>query len=416
MEETEKYKMDVLAMLRKRVTTAFEDPEIPRLAAGLSAVVQFIVCDDVLTFAIEDGHANFVESHVNPDVTVRADAAGWAKVLEVPPAPTFHSFTALQLANDVFNVDGEPIAIARCRPVLERIVEKVVLASAAVDGSIARDVTQITGKYYPVEIGGIRHNVYVERAGRGIPVLFLHTAGADSRQYFGQLADTRLAKSYSMWAVDLPFHGRSLPPDAWDGGSYKLTTDLYLSWCVAVLEQLVREPAYIVGGSMGAAMAMVIAARRPDLTHGIVAVEPPFRSKGRRNQFQHHAGVHGALHNAGYVRGLMSPTSPEIARRMAAWIYSQGAPGVYSGDLAFYSDEFDGEAIGPLIDCSRTPVVLLCGAYDYSATPADGGKLASVIKGARLVEMPGLGHFPMCEDPDRFRPYLVDALTKLDLA
>ncbi len=40
----------------------------------------------------------------------------------------------------------------------------------------------------------------------------------------------------------------------------------------------------------------------------------------------------------------MSPLSPESDRRRAAWIYSQGAPGIYGGDLAFYSDEFDGAA------------------------------------------------------------------------
>lgn len=164
---------------------------------------------------------------------------------------------------------------------------------------------------------------------------------------------------------------------------------------------------------MGAAMALVLAAEAPDLVLGVVAVEPPFRSKGRRNPYQHHVDIHGALHNASYVRGLMSPLSSESDRRAAAWIYSQGAPGIYSGDLAFYSDEFDGEVVGRVIDCDRTPVVLLCGTYDYSATPEDGRKLAGVIRGAELVVMEGLGHFPMCENPNLFRPYLNNALAFL---
>ncbi|MBN9179749.1 MAG: alpha/beta hydrolase, partial [Microbacterium sp.] len=172
----------------------------------------------------------------------------------------------------------------------------------------------------------------------------------------------------------------------------------------------VGEPAIVVGGSMGAAMAMVLAADCPNQVRGIVAVEPPYRSKGRRNPFQNHVEVHGSLHNSSFVRGLMSPTSPEEDRRRASWIYAQAAPGIYNGDLSFYSDEFDGELVAPRIDGARTPIALLSGTYDYSATPEDGARLARLIKGSLFVTMEGLGHFPMCENPDLFRRYLVQGL------
>ncbi len=89
---------------------------------------------------------------------------------------------------------------------------------------------------------------------------------------------------------------------------------------------------------------------------------------------------------------------------------NRSTPGIYGGDLAFYSDEFDGAAIASKIDAQQTPVALLSGDYDYSATPKDGQKLADLIPGSFFKVMPGLGHFPMCENPDLFRPYLRDAL------
>lgn len=405
--------MEVFEELRKRIINALADREIPRLSAGLSAVVELSTAGGCISISLKDGEARVVNERLEADVKVDAAQAEWAKVLSSPPPPTFHSFTALELANPSFQVCGEPIVIARCRPVLERIFELAVKAPALPTDSVDRDITQIRGRYSPVVINGCTYNIYVESAGEGDPVLFLHTAGADSRQFIGQLSDTDLAKSYSMWAVDMPFHGRSMPPKSWDGGPYKLTTELYLTWCVAVLEQVIKKPAFVVGGSMGAAMAMVLAAKRPDLVKGIVAVEPPFRSKGRRNSFQHHVAVHGSLHNSSYVRGLMSPSSPEGDRRMAAWIYSQGAPGIYAGDLSFYSDEFDGAVIGPQINCEKTPVVLLCGTYDYSASPEDGRKLAEVVKNSHMVVMEGMGHFPMCENIDLFKPYLSAALASL---
>src|SRR5690606_10194785 len=133
--------------------------------------------------------------------------------------------------------------------------------------------------------------------------------------------DVELARAWRLIAPDLPFHGRSMPPRDWDGGPYRLSTEQYLGWCAALIEQVIGAPALVAGGSMGAAMALVLAAERPDLVRGVVAIEPPFRSTGRRNPYQHHVGVHGGLHNASFVRGLMSPTSPEADRRRAVWIY-----------------------------------------------------------------------------------------------
>jgi hypothetical protein len=41
----------------------------------------------------------------------------------------------------------------------------------------------IVGRYLSVDIGGAAYRINVEEAGQGVPLLCLHTAGADSRQY-----------------------------------------------------------------------------------------------------------------------------------------------------------------------------------------------------------------------------------------
>lgn len=396
--------------LRARVASVLDDAEYLRLGPSLSFNLALRVDDADVRLVFENGRFGFVDQIGSAQISVKAAAQAWDKVLQAPPPPTFHSFTALDLVNPEFGIEAEPLLLAQARPVLERLVELLVDAQPAINASPRRSLSQIEGRWHEVTIRGVAHEVYAETAGEGTPILFLHTAGADSRQFLAQLSDTELAQRFQMIAADLPFHGRSMPPRTWNGGDYKLDLATYRDWCAAILEQVVGRRAIVVGGSMGAAMTMVLAAERPDLLLGVVAVEPPLLSKGRRNPFQHHAAVHGALHNASYVRGLMSPLSPESDRRRAAWIYSQGAPGIYGGDLAFYSDEFDGAAIAGKIDAQRTPVALLSGDYDYSATPKDGERLADLIPGSFFKVMPGLGHFPMCENPDLFRPYLRDAL------
>jgi pimeloyl-ACP methyl ester carboxylesterase len=395
--------------LRARLATILSDPELAQLGPGLKASLRIRCGGETIVIALDDG-APRISDDSGADLELAASADDWARVLAKPPPPTFHAFTALQLANPAFTLSGDPLLIAQARPVLERLFERLAASSVAEAPAAARDLGQIGGGYRTIHCGAARYEVFVETAGHGTPVLLLHTAGADARQFQAQLADIDLAGAWRFIAPDLPFHGRSMPPRDWDGGRYRLSTKQYLGWCAALIEQVVGGPALVAGGSMGAAMALVLAAERPDLVRGVVAIEPPFRSSGRRNAYQHHVAVHGGLHNASFVRGLMSPTSPEADRRRAMWIYSQGAPGIYTGDLAFYSDEFDGAAIAPRIDTGKTPVALLCGSYDYSATPEDGRRLQALMPGARLDVMEGLGHFPMCEHPDLFRPYFARAL------
>jgi pimeloyl-ACP methyl ester carboxylesterase len=395
--------------LRRRVASALHDQELKRLSPGLNATVGVAVGDERFRLVFREGEAS-VDGSEAADLWLSAPADAWALTLVSPPPPRYHAFTAFQLANPAFSFTGEPKLWAQARPALERLFELVARSPAAPAAPVQRDLAQIAGRYQTIVVEGEACDVFCEEAGAGVPVLFLHTAGADGRQYLGQLADVDLARRFRMIAVDLPFHGRSLPPRTWSGETYKLTAGRYKSWCIAILQNIVGSRAIVAGGSMGAAIAMVLAADCPDQILGIVAIEPPYQSKGRRNPFQNHVEVHGSLHNASFVRGLMSPTSPEADRRRASWIYAQGGPGIYPGDLAFYSDEFDGEVVAPRINGKRTPVALLSGTYDYSATAEDGATLAKLIPGSRLIAMEGLGHFPMCEHPDLFRPYLLHGL------
>ena len=125
------------------------------------------------------------------------------------------------------------------------------------------------------------------------------------------------------------------------------------------------------------------------------------------------AQVHGGRLSAAWVGALLSPHSPASGRDHATWIYSQSAPSVYDGDLVFYSDEFDARQHTQDIDTQRTPLWLLTGDYDYSATPADTQQVAQAIAGAHFQEMSGFGHFPMVENPDGLLPYLRSPLAAL---
>jgi pimeloyl-ACP methyl ester carboxylesterase len=268
----------------------------------------------------------------------------------------------------------------------------------------------IAGRYFSVDIDGVAHRIFVEEAGAGVPLLCLHTAGADSRQYRHLLNDRAVTDHFRVVAFDLPYHGRSTPPDGWWLKKYRLTTASYLAMVRAVWLALGLERPVVMGCSMGGAIVLKLAAEHQEELTGIIGLESSAYAPGRYNDFLHHPAIHGGELAASYTYGLNSPHSPQTSRRENWWYYSQGGPGVYQGDVYFYSNDWDGREDIQRIDTNRCKVALLTGEYDYSCTPAMTEAVAAGIPGARLTIMKGMGHFPMVENYPRFRPYLLSAL------
>jgi pimeloyl-ACP methyl ester carboxylesterase len=268
----------------------------------------------------------------------------------------------------------------------------------------------IIGRYVSVTLDGAEHRIFVEEAGRGIPLLCLHTAGADSRQYRHVLNDAGVTDRFRAIAFDLPYHGRSAPPDSWWLNRYRLTTASYLEMIRGVWLALRLERPVVMGCSMGGAIVLKIAAELQDELTGIVGLESSAYAPGRYNELLHHPAVHGGELCASYTYGLNSPLSPEASRRENWWYYSQSGPGVYQGDVYFYSIDWDAREDIRRIDTTRCKVALLTGEYDYSCTPAMSEAVAAAIPGSRLAIMKGIGHFPMIENYPAFRPHLLAAL------
>lgn len=267
-------------------------------------------------------------------------------------------------------------------------------------------VEAIVGRYMALRHDGLDHRVYFEEAGQGVPLLCLHTAGADSRQYRHLLNDADITRRFRVVAFDLPYHGRSTPPDGWWLRQYRLTTQEYLRLTRAVWLGLGLERPVLLGCSMGGAIVLKMAAEYQRELRGIVGLESTAYAPGRYNEFLHHPAIHGGEMTASYTLGLCAPQSPEVNARENWWLYSQAGPGVYAGDVHYYSIDWDGREDVKRIDTSICKVSLLTGEFDYSCTPAMTLEVAAAIPGSRVSIMKGIGHFPMIENYPLFREYL----------
>jgi pimeloyl-ACP methyl ester carboxylesterase len=347
------------------------------------------------------------------DFGLSAPPIAWERLWSPQPPLRHQSLFALVANVPELHVEGSREAFAQHAHVVARLLELGRPPGPMAQDDGPADLSGISGRYVPVSLSVGDAQLFVEEAGGGRDLLLLHTAGSDSRQYHHLLADLDLRRDWRMAAFDMPAHGRS---SSWPEGEWRLSTDLYVECVMAAVDALELERPVVLGCSMGGQICLELALRHPDRFAAAIACQAADRVQGRQSIYSKHARVNEKLFVPEWIDGLMSPHTPPARRAEVRWAYSQGAHGVYWGDIDFYAREWDARERVGRIDTARCPVHILCGEWDYSCTPELARATAARIPGATFTLMRGLGHFPMAEQPRAFLSYLRPLLAELTAA
>ncbi|NVO25312.1 alpha/beta fold hydrolase [Donghicola sp. B5-SW-15] len=73
-----------------------------------------------------------------------------------------------------------------------------------------------------------------------------------------------VTERHRLIAFDMPWHGKSLPPEGFQTQEYLLQTDAYIKTVLAVIEGLGLEKPILAGCSMGGRIALQLAALHAD--------------------------------------------------------------------------------------------------------------------------------------------------------
>lgn len=373
-------------------------------------------------FGFRDGRIAAPEA---PAFTFAAPASVWAKFLEKVPPRHHHVILAMLARVPEATLEGDALAFAQSCHVVRRVLEVgkwLVLGHAlpvpdSLRPGVATPVPAMAGGYVPVMIGGVRHDVFHEWAGEGQDVLCLHTAGSDGRQFHRLMADARITRTHRLVPFDLPWHGRSMPPFGPPAGalpgSWRMTTDRYVETIMGFVAAAGLRRPIVLGASMSGEICLELAYRHPEAFRAIIACEATDNIAGRQTPWSFHPQVNQALFVPEWIHGLMAPQSPAECAAEVLWHYAQGGPGVFRGDIHFYSGEWDARERVGRIDTAKCPLFMLTGEYDYSCTMEMSEATAAKIPGARFVPMHGIGHFPFAENPALFAEYLLPVLDEV---
>ena len=404
-----------------------QDPDFQASAKGVDCVFAIVSSDDPskpVTVRINHGQASIsTDSTLPVAFSLRATPEQWqaffTKTL-VRPYQSFWGMLRVLGSRQGVSVGGDQESFGRharlWRIVLDRARDALDSKQirATLDGPSAEEVMEddaVVGRYVWLKMeqyGQVK--IFCESAGSGPQdILFLHTAGSDSRQYHSLMNNRELQARCSMYAFDLPAHGRSSLGSQQSIQTYALDEDSYLEAIGKVIQSLRLRDTIVCGASMAGHICLAAATRARELgIRGSIPCEGcehlPFTQP-----IYEIGGADTSLLDPERVCGMCSPTSPEYYKRQIWWQYSSQGYGVFAGDLKFYFRGWDGRGRMENIDTKYCPVYMLTGEYDYSCTTEASKATAAKIPGAMFEPMKELGHFPLTENPKAVLPYFAES-------
>ena len=177
-------------------------------------------------------------------------------------------------------------------------------------------IEPIVGHY--AHINGCR--MYFEEAGKGIPLVCLHTAGSDGRQYRAVLNDSSITRSYRVIAFDMPWHGKSSPPPGWEKEDYRLTTGAYTGLIMEFIREMGLERPVVMGCSIGGRIVLDLALKHARELRALIGLQSgAFVERYYDAAWLDHPEVHGGRACGAVAYGLMYPRSPANERRETVW-------------------------------------------------------------------------------------------------
>jgi pimeloyl-ACP methyl ester carboxylesterase len=235
-----------------------------------------------------------------------------------------------------------------------------------------------------VELDGVR--TWYDEHGEGEPLALLHPRGADARAWAPNLE--ALVEHFHVFTPERRGHGRT--PDV-EG---PITYESMAADTVAFVEEVVREPAHLVGSSAGASLALLVALRRPELVRRLVLVS-------------------GVSHRDGWVASAIDPNTspPEVLVRGYEELSPDGPDHfrVVSAKLKRMNREEPTLAASELRRVTKRTLVML--GDDDEVVLEHAIAMYRGLPDAELAVVPGTSHGLLHEKPALCNSIILEFLT-----
>jgi pimeloyl-ACP methyl ester carboxylesterase len=177
--------------------------------------------------------------------------------------------------------------------------------------------------------------------------------------------------------------------------------DKYIGWTGA-------DKAVVAGNSLGGAIAMEWALRRPDRVAGLILIGTGARLKVGPAIFDMLDNDWPACIPKFADYAVSADAPPALRERVEQWHRTVGQEATRADYAA--CNEFD---IMARLAEIKAPTLIVVGAQDTLTPPKYSRYLNEHIAGSKLVEVPGAGHIVMAQRPDAVNASIAEFLASL---
>jgi pimeloyl-ACP methyl ester carboxylesterase len=225
------------------------------------------------------------------------------------------------------------------------------------------------------------------QVGSGPPLLLLHGYSGSARSWVRNI--TQLARTHTVYALDLPGFGASRMP-----GRYTLAraVDLLAAW----MESNAIGRADLVGHSMGGQITMLFAGMHPGSVRRMVLIAPaglPFTT--------HFFGIaHRAIRSRLSSDPRFTPITTTGALRAGPRILWQAERQIQHVDVRSHLEKL------------TISTLILWGSRDRLLPVENAAKLAALIASAEVIIVPGASHLVFFEQAERVNEAILSFLAR----
>ena len=255
-------------------------------------------------------------------------------------------------------------------------------------------------------VGGVPFR-YVDR-GQGNPVVFVHGIVTDHRVWNTHLQV--ISARARCIAYDQRYFGVNDWPKA--GPQYSVAT--HADDLAGLVEQVVQGPAHIVGWSYGGAVALAMAAAKPERVKSLCLYEPGGLFSVVANPEQRAAIANERRGMAAVAEATAKGELESAVKQAAEW--TEGRPGSFSSlprevQQVVLENAHTLErhflALPSTVSCAdlravSVPVTIVRGANTRSFFAIFAHAIGECLANVENIVLPGVGHFAPAQYPDLF--------------
>lgn len=252
----------------------------------------------------------------------------------------------------------------------------------------------------PGVLNTIEKSIYSKIEGSGQPLLILHGFLGMSDNW--KTLATQFADHFEVHALDLRNHGRSLQSDEFN---YEIMAQDVFEYCqLHNLQQII-----IIGHSMGGKVAMLLAARHPELVSKLIVADI-----GPKYYPQHHQDILAGLNAVDFsikpsrsdVDEIIKNFIPDFGTRqflMKSLYWIEPGQLAFRFNLAIFNHKMDEIGVAlPEELVFEKPTLFIRGGNSKYILDSDFNNIEQHFPNSMVETIPNVGHWLHAENPAEF--------------